>query len=328
MSTAKVVPETWNLDGEDARRTLARTGRRRLLVDAFTRLRVADGFSHARSLAFMTSLVMVQGLIAIVGFASFLGQNGLSAAIVRTIRSAAPGPAGKLLTQAVDQAQHNANDHRVAALTFGLVGALIAATTAMGQLERALNRLYGIEQDRPTLKKYGFAFLLALSAGALDACAFATLAFGRSIGESLNNDTLSTVWNAARWPLGLLLMTGAITMLFRWCPRRHQPSPSWMAFGSAVSVLLWAAVTALLAAFFSASSSFGATYGPLAGMVGLLMWALLSAVAVLYGAAVAAQLEGVRAGADGPQDEEKVAESEPDAVPEANREALAGSSPR
>ena len=52
-----------------------RTGRRRLLVDAFLRLRVADGFSHARSLAFMTSLVLVQGLIALVGFASLLGKT-------------------------------------------------------------------------------------------------------------------------------------------------------------------------------------------------------------------------------------------------------------
>src|SRR5258706_6657911 len=191
MSTAKVVPETWNLDGEDARRTLARTGRGRLLVDAFKRLRVADGFSHARSLAFMISLVMVQGLIAIVGFASLLGQNSLSSVIVRTIQTAAPGPAGRLLTQAVAQAQHNGAGHRVTALTFGLVGGLIAATTAMGQLERALNRLYGIEQDRPTPQKYGLALVLALSAGALDACAFAALAFGHAIGESLNNDSIS-----------------------------------------------------------------------------------------------------------------------------------------
>src|SRR5260221_4255191 len=113
MSTAKVVPETWNLDGEDARRTLARTGRGRLLVDAFTRLRVADGFSHARSLAFMTSLVLVQGVIALVGFASLLGQEGLSAVIVRTIRAAAPGPAGRLLTKAVVQAQQNGSGDRV-----------------------------------------------------------------------------------------------------------------------------------------------------------------------------------------------------------------------
>lgn len=327
MSTATLVPETWELDGDDARRTLIQTGRRRLLKDAFVRLRVADGFSHARSLAFMTSLVLVQGLIALVGFASLLGHEGLSSVIVRAIQAAAPGPAGRVLTQAVVQAQRNGSSDRIAALTFGLIGALIAATTAMGQLERALNRLYGVEQDRPSVQKYGLAFLLALSAGTVGACAFATLAFGRSVGDSLHNDTISAVWNAVRWPLGLLLTGATVTMLFRWCPRRHQPAPSWLAFGSVVSVLLWASVTAGLAAFFSLSSSFGQTYGPLAGMVALLFWSLLSSVAVLYGAAVAAQLEAVRAGAAGPQDDAKVAESEPAAAdhPGPDHDKLAGS---
>jgi YihY family inner membrane protein len=323
MSTAQLVPETWELSGDDARRTLVDTGRRRLLADAFRRLRVADGFSHARSLAFMTSLVLVEGLIALVGFASFLGQDGLSAVIVRTIKGAAPGPAGRLLTKAVVQAEATGSSHRLAALTFGLVGALIAATTATGQLERALNRLYGIEQDRPSVQKYAFAFLLAVSAGALGACAFATLAFGRSLGDAMHDDRVSTAWNAVRWPLGLALTTAAVTMLMRWCPRRHQPAPSWLAFGSIVSVVLWTAVTVGLAAFFSWSSSFGETYGPLAGMVALLIWALLSAIAILYGAAVAAQLEAVRAGVAAPQDDAKVHDSEPDASSE-NLDALTG----
>ena len=60
------------------------------------------------------------------------------------------------------------------------------------------------------------------------------------------------------------------------------------------------------------STSFGDTYGPLAGIVALLLWALLSSVAVLFGAAVAAQLEAVRAGAPEPQDAEKVEHSEPE----------------
>ncbi len=71
--------------------------------------------------------------------------------------------------------------------------------------------------------------------------------------------------------------------------------------------------TLALSAFFGVSTSFGDTYGPLAGMVALLLWAFLSSVAILFGAAVAAQLEAVRAGAVEPQDAEKVAESEPDA---------------
>ena len=61
VSTATVVPETWELSGDDAIEMLRNTGRRRLVADAFQRMRLADGFSHARSLAFMTSLVLVQG---------------------------------------------------------------------------------------------------------------------------------------------------------------------------------------------------------------------------------------------------------------------------
>jgi uncharacterized BrkB/YihY/UPF0761 family membrane protein len=76
-------------------------------------------------------------------------------------------------------------------------------------------------------------------------------------------------------------------------------------------VLLWLLATALLALFFSISSSFGDTYGPLAGLVGLQIWALLSSIALLYGGALAAQLEAVRAGVATPQDREKVEESEP-----------------
>ncbi len=56
------------------------------------------------------------------------------------------------------------------------------------------------------------------------------------------------------------------------------------------------------ALFFSVSTSFGETYGPLAGIVALLLWALLSSVGLFFGAAVAAQLEAVRAGARAPQD--------------------------
>ena len=105
MSTATPVPETWELTGDDAWRVLRTGGRRALLRNAFVRFRVADGFSHARSLAYATSLVFVQATIAIVGLASALGE-GSSADFVRTIKAALPGPAGELLTQAVVQAHH------------------------------------------------------------------------------------------------------------------------------------------------------------------------------------------------------------------------------
>lgn len=311
MSTANQVPETWGLTGDDARQTLSRTGRWALVRDAFKRLRYADGFSHARSMAYAITLVLIEGIIAFVGLASALGSGGLSDLIVKTLQTVVPGPAGATLTDAVTQAHEAGSSHRYLALGVGLVAALITGTTLMGQIERALNRMYGTEQDRPTLRKYGRAFVLTISAGVLFVAAFAALALGRAISSSLSSHAASTVWDVVRWPLALGLLIAAIGLLFKWSPRRHQPGWSWLAFGAIVSVASLGVVTVALDLMFQISSTFGKTYGPLAGIVALMLWASLASVALLFGGAIGAQLEAVRAGRPSPQREAKAAGSEP-----------------
>ena len=77
MSNAARVPETWELQ-VTTRVRRSRAGRVQPLRDSFVRLRGADGFSHARSLAFVTSLVLVQGLIVIVGLGTAFGSWGFA----------------------------------------------------------------------------------------------------------------------------------------------------------------------------------------------------------------------------------------------------------
>jgi YihY family inner membrane protein len=307
MSTAKLVPETYELSGDDAWKTLEHTGRRRLLADAFQRLRFADGFSHARSLALMLAMSALQGIIALVGFAVVLGRADVSGTIARGVHTAAPGPVGDLLTTAIAQAQRDGATHSFVGLAFGAIGWLITTTTAMGQLERGLNRLYGVEKDRASFQKYGRAFLLAISVGVTLSAAVTTVAFGRSF-------THDRLVGYVLWPVGLLVAVVSMALLFRLAPRRHMPTASWLAFGSSVAVVLFLGVTIALGAYFHLSRSFGDTYGPLAGVVALLLWALLSAIALFYGAAVAAQLEAARSNRSSPQDQEKVVESEPSAA--------------
>ena len=59
------------------------------------------------------------------------------------------------------------------------MGTLITGTTAMGQIERGFNRIYGIERDRPSIAKYGRAFLLTVGAGSGLAIAFLVFALLR-----------------------------------------------------------------------------------------------------------------------------------------------------
>ena len=43
------------------------------------------------------------------------------------------------------------------ALVLGLLLSLASMTSAMGQVERGSNRIYGIRRDRPASRKYGRA---------------------------------------------------------------------------------------------------------------------------------------------------------------------------
>jgi uncharacterized BrkB/YihY/UPF0761 family membrane protein len=254
----------------------------------------------------VTSLVLVQGLVAIVGFTTAFDLR-IGREIVAGIQSAVPGPAGNLLTDAVAHARKVGVHHRYLPLFLGLVGTLITGTTAMGQIERGFNRIYGIEKDRPTAQKYGRAFLLTLGAGSGLALAFLVFALGRQSDTA--NSLLHSTWPWLRWPLGLAVAMLALSALLRWSPRRRQPAWSWLMFGASVCVAGWVLVTVALSLVLSASSNFGTTYGPLAGIVALQLWTLFSAIAIFFGAAVAAQLEAVRAGQ--PQPGEQVDESIP-----------------
>jgi YihY family inner membrane protein len=311
MSTANPIPETWHLTGDDARETLRQTGRGRLLGDAAKRLRAADGFSHARAIAFFLSLLFIEGVVALVGLASVLGSGGLSDGIVRALQTAAPGPAGRVLTDAVTQAHRAGSGSRYVALWLGLAAAIVTGTALLGQCERALNRIYGIEQDRPTLRKYGNAFLLLCSAGVLACIGFTCFALGNVVGAALNNDAWTTAWHIARWPVGLLFIAAAIALILRRAPYRRQPGWSWLAMGALLAVVLWVLVTIGFDVFFSISSTFGKTYGPLAGIIALLLWQYGSSLGVLYGASVAAQLEAVRAGRPSPRSPEKAVTAQP-----------------
>ena len=309
MSTAATVPETRDLEGDDAVETLRAVGFGGLLSDSLMRFRLADGFSHSRALAFQFTLTLVPALIAVVGLAHELGQEDFSRILTQTIGDLAPGPAGEVLTQAISR--DAADDSGGTALFFGLVAALVAGATAMGQIERGSNRVYGVERDRPTLAKYTRATLLALTAGVASVLALVLMVAGSEIGAAAKDVTgwssaLDTAWSVGRWPLGALLVAGAIALLFLTCPRRDQPSFSWLALGSSIAVLLWFAFTGLLGAYIGVSQDFGETYGPLAGLIGLLLWTFGTALALFLGLSVAAQLEAVRAGAPDPSRAEAV----------------------
>jgi YihY family inner membrane protein len=307
MSTASAVPETVELEGDDALATLRDTGWGSLARDALVRFSAADGLSHARALAFQITLTSVPALIATVGLATALEQDTLRRVLERTTIGLSPGPTGEILTQSFQQASDRAGTRAGQfALVLGLLAAIASATIAMAQVERGANRIYGVERDLPNRQRYLRARALAGAAGFPLGAAFVLLVIGAALGEAIEatgawSGALLVAWEWGRWPLGIALIVAAFALLFKKSPRRNQPAASWLLLGSMLAVLLWVVLTALLAVYLGASQRFGNAYGPLLGVLGAMLWAFLTSLALFLGLAFAAQLEAVRAGSPDPR---------------------------
>jgi len=309
VSTATHVPQTSTfsadeLSADDATATLRRVGTTALLRDSFLRLRYGDGFSSARAMAYQFVLSFVPLVIAVVGLSASIRAEKPAAALRATLLALSPGTGGDAVKQALQQGSSGAGGGTLA-LVLGLGTALAALATAMAQVERGANRIYGVQRDRPALQKYGRACVLILTAGIPAMLGFLLLAAGGPAIDALRQAYTvdEQVWTAVqylRWPVGALLDMAAITALFRMAPRRRQPNWSWLAFGAGLSLGLWLLLTGLLALYVASSSSFGRVYGPLTGVFALMIWAQLTSIALLAGLAFAAQLEAVRAGVPSP----------------------------
>lgn len=310
MTTARTVPVTTEADGDeldatDAWHTTRRVGVRHLLVTSFVRFRYGDGFTHSRALALQTALAVVPFLLALAGLAADLDQERPARVLASTIQAISPGAGEQDALAGAVSGDDSSEEAGELALGLGLAFALLSMTAAMAQVERGLNRIYGIRRDRPAPAKYGRAAVLTAVLAAPVGLGFLLLVAGGAFADAMTSnygwsDDTADVWRAVRWPVGLALLVVAIAVVLDHAPRRRQPALTWLALGSGIAVLLTMAATGLLAAYVHVGDSFGNVYGPLAGMFALLIWSLLTSVALFYGAAVCAQLEACRAGADDP----------------------------
>lgn len=310
MGTATRVPVTHDMTGDElsadeALVALRRYGRWPLLRDAFVRFRYADGFSHSRALALQTILAIIPLVIAFVGLSTALHTENAGRLAELTIRSMSEGPSASVVDEALDRNRRGDGDGAEIALWFGLLFSLVNVTTAMCQIERGANRIYGVERDRVFHRKYLRGLVMSLSAGIpLGIASIMIVAGGDFVRAATTvyglGDGARPAWDLLRIPLGLLLALLSASAIFRRSPRRKQPGYTWLAFGAAVYLVLWTLLTWLLSLYLQLSGSFDTVYGPLSLFMALLLWSYLTSLSLFLGLSFAAQLEAVRAGKPGP----------------------------
>jgi membrane protein len=156
----------------------------------------------------------------------------------------------------------------------------------------ALNIVYDEEEERGfvglTLVSLAFTLggiVLAAVLVAVVAAAPAALS-GLGLGGAA-----ATAVGILRWPVLLLVLIGAIGIVFRYGPSRSRPRWRWIVWGVVATAVLWILVSALFSFYLANFASYSATYGALGAVIGLMMWLYLSTTILLAGAALNSEIE-------------------------------------
>jgi membrane protein len=179
-------------------------------------------------------------------------------------------------------------------LTFsiGLATSLWSANAAMKSLFDTLNIVHGEEESRSFIKLN--AISLSFTVGGV---VFILAALGSIVAVPviLNYVGLSEVGNlllrVGRWPAMFIVLTIALAVIYRFGPDREAPRWRWMTWGSAMAALLWIAVSGLFSWYAASFGKFNETYGSLGAVIGFMTWLWISAIVILLGAEIDAEME-------------------------------------
>jgi membrane protein len=108
-----------------------------------------------------------------------------------------------------------------------------------------------------------------------------------------------TVWDIAKWPVLLVLVSLMLALLYWACPNVRQPGFRWITPGGLVAVVIWLVASGGFAVYVANFASYNKTYGSVAGVIVFLVWLWISNIAVLLGAEFDAELDRQRAVAAG-----------------------------
>jgi membrane protein len=179
-------------------------------------------------------------------------------------------------------------------LSFGILGALWAASGGFAATIEALNMAYEVKDDRPFWKTRPLAVGLAFITGALMLVALSVMIVGPRFGEWLAgkvhlSNLFVLLWPFIHWTIAVLFTVLAVEVLYFIAPNVKQRFMATLP-GAILAVSCWMGLSYLLGVYFRHFANFNKTYGTLGAAVALMIWLYWTGFAMLAGAELNAEL--------------------------------------
>jgi membrane protein len=260
--------------------------------------RVYSNFGEHRIMALAAGMTYYSLLAIFPALAALVAIYGLfsdPASIAKHLDQVAGFVPGGAIEVARDQLTRVAsNGSQSLGLTFviGLAISLWSANAAMKSLFDTLNIVYGEREKRGFLKLNAMSLTFTVIA-----IGFVLLALGavvvipvvlKYLGPAHATDLLVRI---LRWPAMFVGLALALACIYRFGPSRDAPRWRWITWGSVAASIFWLGASALFSWYAASFGTFNATYGSLGAAIGLMTWLWISAIVILLGAELDAELE-------------------------------------
>jgi membrane protein len=253
----------------------------------------------ASAVAYSTFFAIPSVLLVAVGVFTLVAGPDTITTLMQHVRHVIPAQAASLFGTSLRRLDaHTAQS--VVATAVGVVLALWSTTGAMTTYMKAINLAYEREESRSFLRKR----LVALAMVAVIGLAFLLVAVLLLFGPSLErvaashagpaSGVVKWLWWGAQWPILLAgLLVAFETLLYVGPDTRVRP---WRLFapGSLVAAFVWIAASGGFAFYSASFGSYNKTWGSLGGVIVVLTWLWLTALALLFGAELDAEIERSR----------------------------------
>lgn len=270
---------------------------RAVLLDTVREFRRDDLTSWAAALTYFGILALFPALLVFVSVLGLLGSD-VTQPFIDNLGELAPGQARDIAASAIESVQQNQGASG-GALVVGLLLALWSASGYVAAFMPAANVIWDVEEGRPAWKRLPLrvavtAVLLVLLA-VTGVSVVVTGPVARAVGDTIGlGDQAVLVWDVAKWPVLLVLVSLLIALLYWATPNVRQPGFRFVTPGSVAAVLIWVAASLAFTVYVANFASYNRTYGTFGGIIVFLVWLWISNIAILFGAELNAELECAR----------------------------------
>jgi len=258
-----------------------------LIVRELIRTQVVDG---AAALAFWSMMSIVPLLITVAALLSILRLPGLLPQLLSVLAMLVP--ADGLAT--VERMIGGLLEPHRGMLSFGILSYIWSTTGGFTALISALNVAYDVTDARSWLHDRLRALLLAATSGGLLTVSLLGLLAGPHFGHFLGEifpvpGPLQRMWPLIRLVTVFVTFVVGLELVYYLGPNRKQRFTATLP-GAVVAIALWFAGSAGLAFYLKHLAHYSRLYGGMGALIGLMFWIYITALAVLVGAELNAEL--------------------------------------